>query len=85
MTCGRLRPPKDGRVFFSSTSFGAEASYECIPGFKLVGVEVRTCQANGEWSEEEPSCQSEWLNIIIGIYTTVYFTWITPSEMRAPL
>ena len=58
--CDFLNRPKDGSVTFTSTTFGAEARYACNPGYRLEGVEIRTCQANGEWSDEKPSCTSEF-------------------------
>ncbi|CAI8000473.1 Sushi, von Willebrand factor type A, EGF and pentraxin domain-containing protein 1, partial [Geodia barretti] len=57
VNCGFLDPPKDGRVSFTSTSFGAVAAYVCFPGYRLEGVEERTCQADGQWSDQEPSCR----------------------------
>ena len=55
--CGALKPPSDGQVFFQSTLFLSEATYSCNSGFELVGEATRTCQANGQWSGEEPQCQ----------------------------
>lgn len=40
---------------------GSEATYDCDPGFTLVGVKVRNCtvaiDGTGEWSEEPPTCE----------------------------
>lgn len=68
VNCGLLDPPKDGRVSFTSTSYTAVAVYVCFPGYRLEGVEERTCQANGEWSDEEPSCESEHSLITLTIF-----------------
>ena len=46
-------------MIFTSTTFGSIATYNCFPGYNLIGVEQRTCEANGEWSGEEPTCQSK--------------------------
>ena len=34
------------------------ASYTCHEGATLVGSEIRTCQEDGSWSGEEPSCRT---------------------------
>ncbi len=57
--CGSLSGPDNGDVVFSSTTFRSIARYSCESGFGLVGVTVRTCEANGEWSGTAPTCQSE--------------------------
>ena len=40
---------------------GTEATYECDPGFILVGVMFRNCtvgiDGTGEWTEEPPTCE----------------------------
>ena len=38
---------------------GSNAYYKCNTGYSLLGNRVRTCQSNGAWSGEDPSCQSE--------------------------
>ena len=54
--CGDPGSPNDGvhRVF--STTFGSVAHYECDSRFRLVGMEQRICQPNGQWSGSLPSC-----------------------------
>ena len=55
--CGALSPPMDGSVDTTAgTRFGAVASYGCKTGFGLVGVQSRSCQADGSWSGSAPSC-----------------------------
>ena len=36
---------------------GDEISFECSPGYALVGPRNRVCQSNGKWSEKAPKCQ----------------------------
>jgi len=61
--CPALEPPKDGQVFFTSTSFEATAVYNCHVGFVLVGNEERTCTADGTWSGSLPFCRREFVDI----------------------
>ena len=57
--CGDLPNPDNGQVTLTSTTFGSTANYTCDPGFELVGIAMRTCMANGEWSGEAPTCSRE--------------------------
>ena len=55
--CGDLSDIPNGNVVIApDTSLGSTATYSCDAGFNLVGEDTRTCQTNGEWSGEEPSC-----------------------------
>ena len=55
--CNTLSDPADGQVSTTGTTFGETATYSCNPGYNLVGDNTRTCQATGNWSESEPTCQ----------------------------
>lgn len=55
--CGPLEDPSDGRVMFNSTKFNHSATYTCNDGFELEGNRTRTCQANGEWSGSNSTCE----------------------------
>ncbi|XP_052820119.1 sushi, von Willebrand factor type A, EGF and pentraxin domain-containing protein 1-like [Mya arenaria] len=47
----------NGNVFTSSmTTFGHNATYTCSEGYNLTGAHIRTCQGNGSWSFDTPSC-----------------------------
>ena len=54
--CPALQNPANGRVNFSSTTFGSIATYECNDGYVLAGDLQRTCQDNNQWSGSEPQC-----------------------------
>lgn len=56
VSCRVLNAPQNGRVTLSGTQVRDTASYECLPGFLLQGSRVRECQANGQWSRQEPTC-----------------------------
>ena len=44
-------------------NFGDELTYICNPGYNhSLGDLVRTCQSNGEWSGDLPTCPSELLH-----------------------
>ncbi len=61
--CGSLDAPSNGAVHISSgTTFMMIATYICNPGYTLTaGETIRTCQANGFWSAEAPTCDGEYV------------------------
>lgn len=56
--CGALDPPTDGAVDVPATTFESVATYSCDVGFSLAGMAMRTCQADGTWSDDAPICSS---------------------------
>ena len=62
--CGSLRPPSNGGVNTSAGIFFEDtAVYSCDMGYMLSGPAERTCQAGGQWSGSEPTCESEWVTL----------------------
>ena len=57
--CGRLNSPENGLIRLPGTTLGSRAMYVCNRGFMLKGSAFRTCQVNGEWSGETPTCIRE--------------------------
>ena len=57
--CPRLRAPRNGKVSVKGRDPGDRADYSCNDGFRLVGVQWRTCQDDGKWTEEAPTCESK--------------------------
>ena len=56
--CRLLTNPVNGRVSHNTgTTLQQTATYSCSTGYNLVGDSIRTCQATGEWSGSEPTCQ----------------------------
>ena len=51
--------PDNGQVELSDTVFGSIATYSCDAGYNLNGSMLRVCMASGQWSEEDPLCQSK--------------------------
>ena len=56
--CATLPSPLNGEVKVSDGSlFDSVANYTCRVGYTLSGgPPTRTCQANGIWSNTQPSC-----------------------------
>ena len=62
--CGPLPDIANGRVVIApDTRLSSTATYSCNPGFNLVGAATRRCQANGEWSGQEPSCERKYFRL----------------------
>ena len=56
--CPPLSNINNGRVSTDGgLSTGQNATYSCNNGYHLTGDSVRTCQENGTWDNEEPTCQ----------------------------
>ncbi len=55
--CDQLKPPEYGDVKLSGLTIGSHATYTCEDGFELLGNEFRSCEADGEWSGTDPTCQ----------------------------
>ena len=67
--CGALMNPDNGRVDTpQGTTLNRLATYSCNCGYCLVGDETRTCQANGQWSGSEPTCNSLSIPAGMGVY-----------------
>ena len=61
--CGNLTDPTNGRVDYTAgTTVGQIATYSCNTGYNLVGDRNRTCQATGDWSGSEPTCEGVYVN-----------------------
>ena len=57
--CPTLSNPSNGRVDQRDNRPGAIALYTCNSGYELVGQSSRTCQNNGQWSGDAPTCESK--------------------------
>ncbi|XP_052804622.1 sushi, von Willebrand factor type A, EGF and pentraxin domain-containing protein 1-like [Mya arenaria] len=54
--CGSLESPDNGSVALTTTTFNSTASYTCNTGYAPDGVFEVTCQTNGSWSGDQPTC-----------------------------
>ena len=57
--CPNLPDPFNGRVNQRGNNPGDRASYTCNSGYELQGDSTRTCQNNGQWSGDAPTCERE--------------------------
>ena len=53
-----------GTVIQHGENVGAIATIQCDDHSKLVGIPIRQCLSDGQWSSESPSCQSKKDNSI---------------------
>ena len=60
--CYRPQPFPNGTFTLvnGSTTLNSTVMYECRMGFQLVGSANRICQSNGQWSGQEPMCESKF-------------------------
>lgn len=66
-----------GVVTASGKLFGARATYSCQHGYHVVGLQSRTCQADGKWAGTPPACKqnSKTLNVVIPNKLTFVFSF----------
>ena len=57
--CCSLPNPVNGQVEFNDARVGSVANYSCNVGYTLNGTSTRTCEADGEWSGDPPTCDRE--------------------------
>jgi len=58
-SCASLSPVVHGEVEFADTRHGSQASYECHPGYHMLGKNTRTCLDTGYWTGQEPTCKQD--------------------------
>ena len=57
LSCPSLSNPANGNVALSSgLALGSTATYTCINGYRTSFSSLRYCQADGQWSGEQPTC-----------------------------
>ena len=54
--CGDPGTPVNGKRAITGYTVGHTVTYTCNAGYKLSGITRRTCQSNGVWSGNLPSC-----------------------------
>ena len=59
--CGAPPLIENGNIDTSSgTTFGLQITYTCQSGFVRQGLETRTCQDDGTWGGDAPTCQRKY-------------------------
>ena len=61
VTCPELSHPENGQVMWTGLTPGSTATYTCDVGFELNGAQTRTCQSDGTWSDDPPTCDRKYL------------------------
>lgn len=61
MDCKEPKEIENGRVIImnGTTTYNSAVEYHCIPQYERIGPYLRKCMENGEWSGEEPRCESK--------------------------
>ncbi len=62
-----LTLPTNGALSTTSRDYLTVVTYSCQTGYVLTGNNggARTCQANGVWTGEEPTCPRELAMVVI--------------------
>lgn len=47
----------------NGTTYNSAVEYHCVPQFERIGPYLRKCLENGQWSGDEPRCESKYLCI----------------------
>ncbi|KAL3876991.1 hypothetical protein ACJMK2_034758 [Sinanodonta woodiana] len=56
--CPKLKVPSQGRLISPNMYiFGARVEFRCIEGYRLIGASYLLCLMNGQWSDNETSCE----------------------------
>ena len=63
--CGSLNNITSAQVTTDNTTFGSQANYSCSEGYLLNGTSTRVCQADGQWSGNEPTCEGSSLTSLL--------------------
>lgn len=56
--CGNVPRPLNGSVIGDKTTYLSEVEFKCDAGFYLQGSATRRCEASGQWSRVEVTCQA---------------------------
>lgn len=54
--CGRLSAPVFGYMLGNSTTYPATVRFYCDIGYQVTGFSSLTCQQDGRWNGQEPTC-----------------------------
>ena len=57
ISCPPLPSIEDGIRGWQVFDFGAGISFQCMPGYEVVGHHYSICQDDNQWSNEAPICR----------------------------
>ena len=64
--CPQIWAPRHGSRDGDRNEYPAKVTFVCFPGYEMQGVAETSCQANGQWSNNVPTCTGT----IIALYTS---------------
>ena len=65
--CPILTDPLNGIVILNDNIPGETASYDCNPGYGLMGNTRRQCRIDGIWTGVEPTCEGMLMSTHLGL------------------
>lgn len=74
--CDPPEDPVNGKAIYTSYAYNSVVSYECSPGYTIVGAATRRCSADGKWTGQGPACRE----INCGSPGVLYNGWIDNIE-----
>ena len=57
--CDNVTTPDNGSVVVSGYSESSTATFSCDEGYSLNGSEILHCGSDGQWSQDEPTCEGQ--------------------------
>ncbi len=55
--CPEPQAPLQGFVMGTGRQYGDRVRYACSTGYRVIGADDSTCQADGTWSTVSPQCE----------------------------
>ncbi|GBM03058.1 Protein lev-9 [Araneus ventricosus] len=80
--CPIPRDVPSGRAVYTTTTYQSVARYECLNGYRLVGPEIRVCEANKQWEGEEPYCEGKCRTVCRAVRASKQLdAWVNGSTL----
>ena len=54
--CIQLSDPDSGSFFLDTNGTVTSATFNCVAGYEVFGPTIISCNADGLWDSQEPSC-----------------------------
>ena len=89
VSCPIPMSPTNGTMSYTSTQYGGIVDYSCDSLYRLIGAYKHICQADGMWSDLQPSCESKasgWcLKIIWPTHSPTILITLSMHMLALPL